>query len=99
MLPFIPFAWASHFMNEDEKWPHRVTFARECLCYLLGPQTDNTTHTVCFVSIIPLENLFDWGGEQMVLYLGTQLGDLLAITLNKYVPVAHARLQCQSSLS
>ena len=41
--------------------------------------------SVCFLSIIPLERLFDWCGEQMALYLGLSLGDLLAITLNNAV--------------
>ena len=67
MVLVIPFAWACHFMNDDGKWPHQVTFA------------------LCFISIIPLENIFDWGGEQMALYLGTELGDLAIITLNKCV--------------
>ena len=40
---------------------------------------------VCFLSIIPLEKLFEWCGEQMALYLGTTLGDLLIITLNNSV--------------
>ena len=40
---------------------------------------------VCFVSIIPLEKLFDWCGEQMALYLGLNLGELLIITLNNAV--------------
>ena len=40
---------------------------------------------VCFVTAIPLERLFDWAGEQMALYLGQDLGDLLSITLSKYV--------------
>jgi Ca2+:H+ antiporter len=41
--------------------------------------------SVCFLSIIPLEKLFDWCGEQMTIYLGLTLGDLLAITLNNAV--------------
>jgi len=43
------------------------------------------TFGFCFVAIIPLEKLFDWGGEQMALYLGLTLGDLLIITLNNAV--------------
>ena len=77
-------------MNEDGKWPHQVTFARTSphhlsLALAARDSTSDTTkpYAVCFVSIIPLENIFDWGGEQMALYLGTQLGDLLVITLNK----------------
>jgi Ca2+:H+ antiporter len=41
--------------------------------------------SVCFLSIIPLEKLFDWCGEQMSLFLGLSLGDLLTITLNNAV--------------
>lgn len=44
-----------------------------------------TFGSVCFLSIIPLEKLFDWCGEQMALYLGSTLGDLLIITLNNAV--------------
>lgn len=29
--------------------------------------------------------MFDWGGEQMAYYLGHDLGELLIVTLNKYV--------------
>ncbi|KEP48334.1 calcium/proton exchanger [Rhizoctonia solani 123E] len=38
-----------------------------------------------FLAIIPLEKLSDFGGEQMALYLGTSLGDLLVITLDNVV--------------
>ena len=34
-------------------------------------------------TVNPLENIFDFGGEQMTLYLGLELGDLVTITLNK----------------
>lgn len=40
-------------------------------------------YQVCFLALVPLEWLFDWGGEQLALYLGTQLGDLVVISLNK----------------
>lgn len=36
---------------------------------------------------MPLERLFEYGGEQMMFYLGKDLGDLLVITLNKSVHV------------
>lgn len=32
-----------------------------------------------------MERIFDYGGEQMQFFLGKELGDLLIITLNKYV--------------
>lgn len=38
---------------------------------------------------MPLEQLFDWGGEQMSLFLGKDLGDLLMISLNKFVNVTY----------
>ncbi|KAH9047180.1 hypothetical protein EDB84DRAFT_523499 [Lactarius hengduanensis] len=41
--------------------------------------------SVCFLAIVPLEKLFDWGGEQMAMYLGKDLGDLVVVTLNNAV--------------
>ncbi len=43
--------------------------------------------TVCFLAIVPLERLFEYGGEQMSFYCGSDLGDLITISLNKYVPL------------
>lgn len=40
---------------------------------------------LCFLSIVPLEYLFEFAGEQMAFYLGESLGDLLVITLNNAV--------------
>ena len=57
----------------------RIFFELKYLPYLV----DSCPLTVCFVAIIPLERLFDWGGEQMAFYLGKDLGDLLMITMNK----------------
>ncbi|KAF8639814.1 hypothetical protein AX17_001072 [Amanita inopinata Kibby_2008] len=45
----------------------------------------SSAFTLCFLAIIPLERLFDYGGEQMSFYLGKQLGDLFVITLNNAV--------------
>ncbi|KAH9170190.1 hypothetical protein EDB89DRAFT_2230745 [Lactarius sanguifluus] len=44
-----------------------------------------TTFALCFLAIVPLEKLFDWGGEQMAMYLGKDLGDLVVVTLNNAV--------------
>ena len=38
---------------------------------------------VCILALVPLEHFFDWGGEQVALYCGRDLGDLIVITLNK----------------
>jgi hypothetical protein len=40
---------------------------------------------VSFLAIVSLEKTFDWGGEQLAMYCGPDLGDLIIITLNKYV--------------
>ncbi|KAF8631279.1 hypothetical protein AX15_002605 [Amanita polypyramis BW_CC] len=40
---------------------------------------------LCFLAVMPLEKLFEYGGEQMACYLGRDLGDLLVITLNNIV--------------
>ncbi|KAI6122784.1 hypothetical protein EV401DRAFT_1949892, partial [Pisolithus croceorrhizus] len=41
--------------------------------------------SLSFLTIIPHEKLFDFYGEQMQLYLGKDVGDLLTITLNNVV--------------
>ncbi|OCH85379.1 hypothetical protein OBBRIDRAFT_314726 [Obba rivulosa] len=62
------------------------------------------TYSLCFTSIIPLERMFDWGGEQMAYYLGEELGDLLIITLNNaveatlaFILLAHCELRLLQS--
>ncbi|KAH9051589.1 hypothetical protein EDB83DRAFT_2622433 [Lactarius deliciosus] len=63
-----------------------------------GPKT---TFSLCFLAIVPLEILFDWGGEQMAMYLGKDLGDLVAVTLHNAVEAALAiilLLKCELKL-
>ncbi|KAH9972678.1 hypothetical protein BJV74DRAFT_879751 [Russula compacta] len=47
--------------------------------------THGLSFALCFLSIVALENLFDWGGEQLAMYCGPDLGDLIIITLNNAV--------------
>ncbi|KAF9569408.1 hypothetical protein CPC08DRAFT_701898 [Agrocybe pediades] len=47
--------------------------------------SDKLTFVLCFFAIVPLERLFDYGGEQMSFYLGKELGDLVVVTLNNAV--------------
>ncbi|KAJ7831300.1 hypothetical protein B0H14DRAFT_3713790 [Mycena olivaceomarginata] len=75
LLLFILIAWVAHFGNEHD--------AKEG-----DPQKTwkfQGTFVLCFLAIIPLEKLFDYGGEQMAFYLGEDLGDLLVVTLNNSV--------------
>jgi Ca2+:H+ antiporter len=48
--------------------------------------------SVSFMTIIALEKLFDWGGEQLAMYCGPDLGDLIIVTLNKCVRLISASL-------
>ena len=58
-------------------------------CFLF--EVDNSfILLVCFLAIVPREKLFDYGGEQLAMYCGEDLGELIVITLNKYARVARA---------
>ncbi|KAF9008797.1 hypothetical protein BDQ17DRAFT_1236822 [Cyathus striatus] len=59
------------------------------------------TFILSFLSIIPLERLFDYGGEQMAFYCGKELGDFIVITLNNAVEATLAiilLLKCELKL-
>ncbi|KNZ79572.1 Vacuolar calcium ion transporter [Termitomyces sp. J132] len=71
---FIPLAWIAHFVTKKNELGEEVE---------VFPHS--VTFTFCFLALVPLEWLFDWGGEQLALYLGTQLGDFVVISLNKWV--------------
>ncbi|KAI1789896.1 hypothetical protein LXA43DRAFT_1075110 [Ganoderma leucocontextum] len=43
-----------------------------------------------FIAMIPLQKTLDWGGEQMGLFLGKELSDLLVITLSNAIEAALA---------
>jgi hypothetical protein len=48
---------------------------------------------VSFTALIPLESILQFGGSQMMAYLGVRLGDLLIVTLCKFVAAAsHLKL-------
>lgn len=51
----------------------------------------NTVLAVCLLSITALEKMTDFVGENFALYLGQSLGDLVVITLDKFVPPVHCR--------
>ncbi|KAI0312656.1 hypothetical protein OF83DRAFT_1066818 [Amylostereum chailletii] len=63
--------------------------------------SDGLTFALCFLSIIGLEKMFDWGGEQIAFYCGDDLGDLIVITLNNAVEATLAiilLLKCELKL-
>jgi len=67
---FIPLAWVGHFLKNEEGEPK---------------WPESLIFTFCFLAIVPLERLFDYGGEQMAFYCGKDLGDLIVVTLNNVV--------------
>jgi len=62
----------------------RFTFARMCLCKTCQ-ELVSTDDIVCFIAILPLARLFEYGAEEMTWYLGHDLGDLVVVTLAKSV--------------
>jgi Ca2+:H+ antiporter len=48
-------------------------------------ETSAPRSPVSFFSIVALESVLDFVGEQLALYCGKDFGDLIMITLNKYV--------------
>ncbi|KAF8738185.1 hypothetical protein AX14_011601 [Amanita brunnescens Koide BX004] len=68
-LVFLPVGWVAHFLKSSGHSNHLA----------------NNVFTFCFLGIMPLQKLFEYGGDQMACYLGKDLGDLLIITLNNIV--------------
>ncbi|KAJ3776616.1 hypothetical protein FB446DRAFT_682436 [Lentinula raphanica] len=66
----LPISWGAHFSN--------VNNGQNVFSF-------PTTFALCLLAIIPLEKLFDYGGEQMAFYLGRDIGDLVVVTLNNAV--------------
>ena len=54
---------------------------------------------VSFVALIPLESILQFGGLQMMAYLGVRLGDLLIVTLCKFVVARVCTSYCSDSLT
>ncbi|KAH7914375.1 hypothetical protein BJ138DRAFT_1170604 [Hygrophoropsis aurantiaca] len=50
-----------------------------------GRWSSPVVFALCFLALIPHEKLFDFYGEQLSLYCGKDLGDLIVITLNNVV--------------
>ena len=82
----IPFAWVSFWVKDhkgEHIWGGDVTFVCEWSYLPRAHRASVQPSAVCFLAIIPMEGMFDWGGEQIALYLGKDLGDLVIVTLNK----------------
>lgn len=53
---------------------------------------------MCFFGLIPLAKLLEYGGEQMSYYLGKDIGDLVRITLTKYVDITYESVPQESDI-
>ncbi|KAF9534981.1 hypothetical protein CPB83DRAFT_843278 [Crepidotus variabilis] len=75
---FIPLSWMAHF--EEASGDSSLKWgAKVSFC-------------LCFCAILPLARLFHYGGEQMAIYLGKDMGDLVIVTLNNAVEATLAIL-------
>ncbi|THV05420.1 hypothetical protein K435DRAFT_773846 [Dendrothele bispora CBS 962.96] len=72
-IVFIPISWVAHFSNANNPDDPEKTFPFP------------VTFVFSLLAIVPLERLFDYGGEQMAFYCGKDLGDLVVVTLNNAV--------------
>ncbi|KAF5390759.1 hypothetical protein D9757_004441 [Collybiopsis confluens] len=68
---FIPISWAFHFTIAQHHNPE--------------PWRSSVTFAMSLMALVPLERLLEYGGDQMSLYCGKELGDLIIITLNNAV--------------
>ncbi|KAJ3712667.1 hypothetical protein C8R42DRAFT_594345 [Lentinula raphanica] len=73
LVIFIPLSWIAHFLNrEDAEHPeHYYPFS--------------ITFSLALFALVPLQGLVEYGGEQMSLYCGKDLGDLISVTLSNTV--------------
>ncbi|KAJ6539025.1 hypothetical protein B0H19DRAFT_960734 [Mycena capillaripes] len=53
--------------------------------HFMGTLSHTVQFIFCFIAIIPLCRLLDYGGENLALYCGKDIGDLIIITLNNTV--------------
>ncbi|KZW01374.1 hypothetical protein EXIGLDRAFT_666383 [Exidia glandulosa HHB12029] len=71
----VPFAWAAH-LTTNADGSHYFSAS--------------TRFSVNLVAIIPLQKRFEWLGEEMIPYIGAELGELLTITLSNTVEASLA---------
>ncbi|KAJ4473014.1 hypothetical protein J3R30DRAFT_3513928 [Lentinula aciculospora] len=70
---FIPISWAFHFTNhQDAEDPEEI-----------WPFT--ITFAMSLIALVPLERSLEYGGDQISLYCGKEIGDLIIVTLNNAV--------------
>ncbi|KAF8597562.1 hypothetical protein BDV93DRAFT_499519 [Ceratobasidium sp. AG-I] len=82
----VPGVWESTKAIVTSSWLN-VLFIFVPLSWIaaLGKWHYTYAFILSFVAIIPLENISEFGGEQLALYCGESIGDLIVITLHNVV--------------
>ncbi|KAG9083688.1 hypothetical protein FRC07_013846, partial [Ceratobasidium sp. 392] len=92
LFVFLPVAWVWGWkVAQPFQYPKKKN-AYEDYVYLF---------ILSFIAIIPLENIAEFAGEQLALYCGESIGDLIIITLHNVVEVVLAwflLLKCELKL-
>ncbi|CAE6509072.1 unnamed protein product [Rhizoctonia solani] len=81
LFVFIPLAWVWGWKVAQPFVKDKKESLYEDYIYLF---------ILSFVAIIPLENICEYAGEQLALYCGESIGDLIIITLHNVVEVVLA---------
>lgn len=82
----VPGVWASLKAIVMSSWLNLLfVFVPLSWIAALGKWNYTYAFILSFVAIIPLENISEFGGEQLALYCGESIGDLIVITLHNIV--------------
>ncbi|KAE9395770.1 hypothetical protein BT96DRAFT_1021779 [Gymnopus androsaceus JB14] len=73
LVIFIPVSWAFHFTNHQNPDDPTSVWPFE------------VTFAVSLLALVPLEKSLEYGGDQISLYCGKEIGDLIIVTLNNAV--------------
>ncbi|KAE9395767.1 hypothetical protein BT96DRAFT_942184 [Gymnopus androsaceus JB14] len=73
LVVFIPVSWAFHFTNHQNPDDPTSVWPFE------------VTFAISLLALVPLEKSLEYGGDQISLYCGKEIGDLIIVTLNNAV--------------
>ncbi|KIO20935.1 hypothetical protein M407DRAFT_15889 [Tulasnella calospora MUT 4182] len=87
----VPGWWSSFVKTVTHSWLNLLlVFLPVAWALHFTHVNPRITFAFAILGIVPLEKMFDFLGEQMALYCGQSIGDLIVITLNNAVEVTLA---------
>ncbi|KAG8923723.1 hypothetical protein FRC01_012432 [Tulasnella sp. 417] len=87
----VPGWWSSFVKTVTHSWLNVLLICLPIVWALHFTHVNpRITFAFAILGIVPLEKMFDFLGEQMALYCGQSIGDLIVITLNNAVEVSLA---------